>query len=104
MWMCVLITFSVIGFAWFRSSTKQFVALLNPSADLPTSQAVAETTAPLPFATLFLSVKDLAANIGELFDFSHGWSGLEINNGTAPVLVEPLPAVPVRVLPLADEK
>ncbi len=30
MWLCVVITFSVISLFWFQSTSKQFVAMVNP--------------------------------------------------------------------------
>lgn len=30
MWLCVVITFSIVSFFWFQSTAKEFVALVNP--------------------------------------------------------------------------
>ena len=30
MWLCVVISFSVVSFFWFQSTAKEFVALVNP--------------------------------------------------------------------------
>ena len=68
MWVLVVITFSVVGFAWFRNTEKRFIALLNPE-QVQEERALAEknkTNVPLPFATIFNAWDDLKANISEL--------------------------------------
>lgn len=30
MWLCVVITFSLVGYVWFRSTQSKFVAMLHP--------------------------------------------------------------------------
>ena len=104
MWVCVVITFSVIGFAWFKSSIKQFVALLNPEL-VQETQVLAQKEPPSPFATLLLSFKDLAANIGELFDFSGSAHNLEIINvPNLPKAEINQPSISPQKLPLAGKK
>ncbi len=69
MWACVVIVFSVVGFVWFRQTTKQFVALLHPEEAQERALAEAEqkkTKQPSPFATIFSTIGDLRANISEL--------------------------------------
>lgn len=73
MWACVVIVFSVVGFVWFRSTSKQFVALLHPEeaeeralAEKNSDSNQADAGQPSPFATIFESISDLRANISEL--------------------------------------
>lgn len=99
MWVLVVITFSVVGFVWFRSTQKKFVALLNPEAAQET-RALAEKTKTggfSPFATIMSSWSDLRANISELFigqqmDFN-------LRNGAAEPSAMPLPP---QKLPLSN--
>lgn len=101
MWVCVVITFSIIGFAWFRTTTKQFVALLNPpEADQARALAEEKDQTPSPFATLFVSIMDLRATIGELFNLAKGPVDFEVNKGQRQ---EPAPVAPAK-LPLSGEK
>lgn len=100
MWVCVVITFSIIGYAWFRVTTKQFVALLNPEQAEETRALAQEKTAPLPFATILTALKDLRANIFELFDLSRKTNNFEIENPGA----APSKTVAPQKLPLAPNK
>lgn len=102
MWVCAVITFSIIGFAWFKSTTKQFVALLNPEQALG-NRALAkadENKVTAPFATIFGSLKDLRANIFELFNLAKKSRSFEIENGSS----ENLSPVRPQKLPLSDTK
>jgi hypothetical protein len=103
MWVCVVITFSVIGFAWFKTTSIQFVALLNPG-QIEETRALAQKEEPSPFATLYLSFKDLTANIVQLFDFSKT-NDLEINNS---IVLPPAeinqPIISPQKMPLSGEK
>lgn len=100
MWVCVVITFSVIGFAWFKTTSKQFVALLNPD-EVVESRAIAEKNIPpSPFATFFSTFKDLQANISELFNFSDKSNDFNIENGRSTNGV--FQPVPVRKLPVTE--
>jgi hypothetical protein len=97
MWLMVVICFSVIGFVWFRSTSKQFVALLHP--ETAQDQALADSNKPKqpsPFATIFNSFKDLQANISELI--SGKPASLDINNGQN----TQTEIVPPKKLPLSD--
>lgn len=79
MWTMVVITFSVVGFVWFRQTTKQFVALLHPEEEQ--QRVLAEKNKPQqpsPFATIFNSLRDLQANISELLAGSK--QSLDVNN------------------------
>ena len=91
MWVLVVITFSVVGFVWFRNTEKRFVALLNPE-QAQESRALAEKTkaqTPSPFATIFSSWDDLKANISELFLGRQ--SNFSVDNGRTGPKEEPLP-------------
>lgn len=104
MWTMVVITFSVIGFVWFRQTTKQFVTLLHPEE--AEARALAEGKERTlrqaqgkqlsPFATIFGTLGDLRANISELLAGPN--SGLDVNNGQS-VHEE---QVPPQKLPLSD--
>ena len=101
MWVCVVITFSVIGFAWFRTTTREFVALLNPEEATVTQGLAAggkPTGQPSPFATIYTAGKDLFANIGELFNFS-GRNNFEIKNTN--VTTTPTPTIKPQPLPVS---
>jgi hypothetical protein len=102
MWVCVVITFSVIGFAWFKSTTKQFVALLNPE-EVQETRAIAKEQ-PSPFATLALSFKDLTASVARLFDFSSDNNLEIINIPNLPKAEINRPTVLPQKLPLSGEK
>ena len=99
MWVLVVITFSVVGFVWFRNTEKRFVALLNPE-QAQADRALAEKTkasTPSPFATIFNAWNDLRANISELILGRQ--SEFNVNNGGVGPKEEPLP--PQR-LPLSN--
>jgi len=100
MWVLVVITFSVVGFVWFRSTQKKFVALLNPEA-AQESQTLAEgskANTSSPFTTIGNSLSDLRANIYELFAGKQ--LNLNINNNTG-INGTPLPP---QQLPLSGDK
>ena len=100
MWVLVVITFSVVGFAWFRSTQQKFVALLNPEA-AQTSQALAEKAKPQgfsPFATIGNSLRDLEANISELVTGAH--SDLNVKNAA----VQNQEVLSPQRLPLSGDK
>lgn len=79
MWTLVVITFSVIGFVWFRQTTRQFVALMHPiEAQERVLAEQAQPKQPSPFATIFSTMGDLKANISELLK---GPATLNVNNG-----------------------
>ena len=80
MWVCVVITFSIVGFTWFRSTTKQFVALLNPNEIQQTNQFAKEERVS-PFSTFASSLKDLQANLGELFNLAKRQNNFEVEGG-----------------------
>ena len=99
MWTMVVITFSVIGFVWFRQTTKQFVTLLHPEE--AQERALAEKSKPKqpsPFATIFATMGDLRANISELL--AGPKQGMDVNNGQS-VSEEQLPP---QTLPLSEDK
>lgn len=97
MWVCVVIVFSVVGWAWFRQTQKQFVALLHPE-QAEEARVLAEQekqNAPQsPFSAVFSSFKNIRANISELFvDFNDGMPN------AAPSKTE---NVPPNKLPIAE--
>lgn len=97
MWSCVVITFSVVGFVWFRSTSRQFVALMNPKAE--EERILADKNKPKqpsPFATVLTSWRNLQANISELFVGPR--SNLQINNG----ITNPEKTVPPQRLPISE--
>lgn len=106
MWVFVVITFSIIGFVWFRSTEKKFVALLNPE-EAQATRALAESTKSetgSPFATILNSLRELKANISELV----GGSG---KSGNPPAGGEPSAGsqpdsdqLPPQKLPLSGNK
>ena len=106
MWSCVVIVFSMVGFVWFKQTTKQFVALMHPeeaqeralaekegvgSTELATGQSKLLS----PFATILNAVSDLRANISELL---MGPESMDIN-------IQPLAPekeIPPQRLPLSE--
>ncbi len=91
MWVLVVITFSVVGFVWFRNTEKKFVALLNPE-QAEIERALAERTktqTPSPFATIFDAWDNLRANISELILGRQ--SEFNVDNGGVGPKEEPLP-------------
>ncbi len=100
MWTLVVITFSIVGFTWFRSTQKKFVALLNPEA-AQEAQVLAAKTKPQsssPFATIGNSLKDLRANISELF------SGQQLDFKLNSAKVQDQEILPPQKLPLGGDK
>jgi hypothetical protein len=98
MWTMVVITFSVVGFVWFRQTTRQFVALLHPEE--AQERALAEKDRPKqpsPFATIFSAIGDLRANISELL--ADPKQSLDINNGSTVPIEE---RVPPQKLPISN--
>ena len=65
MWCMVVITFSVIGLTYFRSTKKEILALLNPQ-EVTNTQDGPVAPERSPFALIFDSFSDLKANISEL--------------------------------------
>lgn len=104
MWTCVVIVFSVIGFVWFRQTTRQFVALLHPEEAKERALAEgkertlrqAQGKQPSPFATIFDSVSGLRANLSELLG---GSKPLNVNNGNGQTTLE---EVPPQKLPISE--
>ena len=91
MWVLVVITFSVVGFVWFRNTEQRFVARLNPE-QAEVERALAEKTktqTPSPFATIFNAWNDLRTNISELILGRQ--SEFNVNNDGAGPKEEPLP-------------
>lgn len=82
MWVCVVIVFSVVGFIWFRQTTKQFVALLHPEeAEVRALAEKNKPKQPSPFATIFGTIGDLRANISELLGGPK--PSLDVNGGAS---------------------
>lgn len=98
MWMSVVIVFSVVGFSWFKTTSKQFVALVNPDQAQQNADMLAEdqNKSILPFATISKSWKSLSAGILELFDFTQKTNNIQIENKQ--------PEVKPNLLPLAGDK
>ena len=97
MWLCVIITFSVVGFAWFRGTSQQLASLLHPETTALEERAIVERKPVSPFANLLLSFKDLTANIRTLFTFSRT-TEVEVENQPSHTV---LPTVSPRTLPLS---
>ncbi len=99
MWTMVVITFSVVGFVWFRQTTKQFVALLHPEeAEVRALAEKNQPKQPLPFATIFATMDDLRANISELL--AGPKQSVDVNNGQS----APEEQLPPQTLPLSEDK
>jgi hypothetical protein len=100
MWVSVVIVFSVVGFSWFRTTSKQFVALVNPEQAQQNADMLAEDqdNKLLPFATISKSWKSLSAGISELFDFTQKTNSIQIENKQSEVKIKP------NLLPLAGDK
>jgi len=97
MWVCVVMTFSVIGFSWFRSTTKQFVALVNPEQarqDQMLAQNAPKSSSP--FATISKSFDSLKASLAELFNFAGKTNNIQIENDQ--------PRVEPNLLPLSGNR
>ena len=98
MWACVIVVFSVVGFSWFRSTSKQLVALVNPEQAQQDQMAEAKQgNTSSPFATISQSWKNLTANIGELFNFTQKSNDIQITN-------QKLPEIEPNLLPLSADK
>ena len=100
MWTCVVITFSVIGLAWFRSTTNQFLALVNPK-EFGQSRILAEekNKEQSPLATILVPIKDLKASILEIFSFVKNGNDFEIIKNKRLDFSEP---VEPQELPVSD--
>lgn len=102
MWSCVVIVFSMVGFVWFKQTTKQFVALMHPEeaqeralAEKEEALRQAQSNQLSPFATILNAVDDLRANISELLT---GPKSLDINNEQ----LIPEKEIPPQKLPLSE--
>lgn len=102
MWVSVAIIFSVVGFSWFRSTEKQFVALLNPQ-QAEEQRVLAEKdvtkTNPSPFAMIINSFDGLKAGITELFSGIKS-NDFEVKGGG----IRPEVSVPPQQLPVSEDK
>lgn len=99
MWVLVVMTFSVVGFVWFRNTEEKFVALLNPE-QAQEQRALAEKIkagTPSPFATIFDAWKNLRANISELILGRQSEFNVD-NGGTGPKEEQ----LPPQRLPLSE--
>ncbi len=83
LWLFVVVTFSVIGFFWFRSTQQQVLALINPDSVQAAgdSHSYAITTKnESPFKTVLDSFRGLQANISQLVNFKN--NDVTITNDT----------------------
>ena len=67
MWLCVIITFSIIGYVWFIDFQNHIVAIVNPESTSETNQLYAQISGPL--AGLKDSFKTLGASLSNTFKF-----------------------------------
>ena len=106
MWLCVVVTFSIVGYAWFSSTAKQFVALVNPEqAQRAQTLAQVPSSEPLPFATITSSLKGLGASIWELVDITKRTKDIEIkNNSNSGIVGENNLPIPAQKLPISGNK
>lgn len=77
MWLCVIITFSVVSFFWFQSTAKEFVAIVNPQ-QAEQDRVLAEknnSEQQSVLATIGQSAGNLKASIAELLGFATEGSG-----------------------------
>lgn len=103
MWLCVVVTFSVVGYAWFRTTSKQLIALVNPERAKQEQRLAENKNSSSPFATINSSVKELGASILELIDLTKKTNNIEIKNNGA-VTVPEQPIVSPQKLPLSGDK
>lgn len=110
MWLCVIIVFSVVGFVWFTSTAKQFVALVNPE-QAAQDQALAQNSQPAngdnnqsPFATIALSFKGISASISELLGFVGNTNNFEIKNNQSETANNGVEIIEPQKLPLSKDK
>lgn len=102
MWTFVVITFSIVGFVWMRSTTKQFLALVNPEyAEQSRVLAEEQDKTESPFATIFVAFKNLRADIGQLFDFSKRGNDFEVIKNQR---TESADSVEAQELPLSGDR
>ncbi len=85
MWLCIVITFSVVSFFWFQSTAKEFVAMVNP-VQAEQERALAQKNGQdqlSVLATIGQSASNFKASIAELLGFATGGSGnvLEFTGG-----------------------
>lgn len=80
MWVCVVVVFSVVGFSWFKTTSQQFVALVNPDKAQINADQLAEDKENniLPLATISKSWGSLRATIAEMFDFARKNNNIQI--------------------------
>ncbi|OGN27556.1 MAG: hypothetical protein A3A33_05040 [Candidatus Yanofskybacteria bacterium RIFCSPLOWO2_01_FULL_49_25] len=92
MWTMVVLSFSIIGFVWFQSKSRQVVALLNPekAQQDEARNLAANDKSPSPFAAIGNSFKDLTANISALWKKSSP-ALLQNYSAITPVPPRPLP-------------
>lgn len=67
MWLCVIITFSIIGYVWFIDFQNHIVAMVNPESTSETNQLYAQISGPL--SGLKDSFRTLGASLSNTFKF-----------------------------------
>ncbi len=68
MWLCVVITFSMVSFFWFQSTAKEFVAIVNPEQARADRALVQKNSSDQPsvLATISQSASTLKASVLEI--------------------------------------
>jgi len=71
MWLCVIITFSIVSFFWFKSTAREFVAVVNPQKAqaervLAEKEKANQTNQPSVLATISDSLANLRSSFSGL--------------------------------------
>ena len=90
MWLSVIISFSIVSFFWFKSTAKDFVAIVNPTPEIERAfaQEDQEATESL-FANIGLSIKDFTREMNRLLGFTNEEDDININNQPKQAEIKP---------------
>ena len=99
MWLCVVITFSIVGYVWFGSISHEYVTALNPGIQDDRALAQVDKDKTSAFGTVSDSLSNLGANISSLLGFSDS-KAIDLSNGTEYTYPKVLP----RLFPIPKDK
>jgi len=100
MWLCVVITFSIVGYIWFGSISHEYITALNPGIQDDRALAQVDKDKASAFGTVSDSLSNLGANISSLLGLSGGNGAVDLSNGTEFAYPKVLP----RFFPIPKDK
>ena len=97
MWLCVVITFSVVSFFWVKTEAKQIAILVNPKDHATELAKKSDPKNQSLFATMSSSFGNLKASLGEL-------TGISKNSAELQSQAQPTEDVEPHLFPLSRNK